>query len=345
MNTASKTKESIEVQSPASKKRRVLKSLRHSAEYFFYRFLSVLISLLPQRLLPLIASAVSAIAPWLLFWQTRIAMTNLDLVYGSSISLKEKQTILRQSYRTFALTVLYFLWSRNLDEQRIRHLVEIDPSCQDLIENTRRNGRGCIVMPGHYGNWEVMCVACGYLLPIQTNIIVHPTKNPWLDKWINNYRMKSGNRIVYSRGSMFRVRKLLRKGESVVLMQDLCIDPSYGGIFVPFLGLPAATSPATAVLSLRMGTPIIRATCNSLPKGRYRLHFDGPLSFDPSGEYETDVRRLTTICNESLEEMIRKRPGEWNWFYKRWRVRPTLEQGEYPDYSKPERALRKRRIK
>ena len=175
------------------------------------------------------------------------------------------------------------------------------------------------------------------------NVIVRALKNPLLDDLVNDFRCRSGNRVIERERSMIKAMRVLKRGEIVVLVFDQSFDPSLGGIFVPFFGLPAATTRAAAVLSLKTRAPIVPTVCEPIPGGRYRIRFEEPVQFEPTGNDEEDIYHLTAKCTNYLEDIIRQRPGPWVWMYKRWRVRPTVEKGDYPDYSKPAKHLRKQK--
>ena len=317
-----------------------MKRIRHWLEYIFYRFLMAVIPLLPRKAVVGLARFFGRVGPKLIFWEAEKARVNLDLVYGDSLSRQEKEKILRESFENVAQTSLYFFWSRRLTSDQLRQLVEVPGESLKVASEVTGAGKGAIALLAHYGNWELMGVASGFLNIPRLNVIVRPLKNPLLNEPVNGYRTHSGNRVIERKNAIIKSLRALQRGEVVVLVFDQNADPREGGIFVPFFGLPASTTKAAAILSLRTGAPIVPVTCEPLPEGRYRLRFDPPVEFDPSGDQEQDVERLTAKCNESLEEIIRRRPGPWLWMYKRWRIRPTVEQGPYPAYSKPAKDLR-----
>ncbi len=316
------------------------KPFRHRVEYAFYRVLMVSIPHLPHACLVRLARWASFIAPMVVFWEARKARVNLDIAFGDSISRAEKKRIVRESFENVILTALYFFWSKNIDADNLEEFVEVPPASREVMKEVNRSENGTIVVLGHYGNWELMGVAMGYLDFPRNHIIVRQLKNPLLNDGVNAYRSKSGNRIVDRDRAMLPSLRALQRGEVVVIVCDQSIDPKLGGLFVPFFGLPAATTKAAAALSLRTGAPIMPATCEPLPGGRYRLRFDPLIRFSPREDREADIERLTAICSAHLEQTIRQRPGPWVWMYKRWRIRPTRERGRYPRYSKPAKDLR-----
>jgi lauroyl/myristoyl acyltransferase len=61
----------------------------------------------------------------------------------------------------------------------------------------------------------------------------------------------------------------------------------------------------------------------------------GPeVDYAANADPETGAHAINQKCLEGCEKVIRDRPEYWLWSYKRWKARPTREQGRYPDYSR-----------
>jgi KDO2-lipid IV(A) lauroyltransferase len=117
--------------------------------------------------------------------------------------------------------------------------------------------------------------------------------------------------------------RALNANQAVAVLIDQHILTA-DAVKVDFLGRPAATTSAVAVLALRTGAAVIPAF--SLPRndGRYRLIYEKPLEL-PSSESPDAVRDLTQRCTKVLEKYVRAHPERWLWMHRRWRddVRTT----------------------
>jgi KDO2-lipid IV(A) lauroyltransferase len=54
-----------------------------------------------------------------------------------------------------------------------------------------------------------------------------------------------------------------------------------------------------------------------------------PVSFEPTGNEDEDVRGLTNKLSQVIESRIREYPGQWLWIHKRWKTRPKGEPAIY----------------
>ena len=70
-----------------------------------------------------------------------------------------------------------------------------------------------------------------------------------------------------------------------------------------------------------------------MPDGRARIVYWPEIVHEPTGNKEADARAINQKCLAFCESVIREQPEHWLWSYKRWKVRPTPEQGRYPYYS------------
>lgn len=256
----------------------------------------------------------------------RIALTNLDLAFGSLLDKSAKRKIALRSFRTFAqVGVDYFWFSRNA-RARIERYVTVDESVRQWM------GRyASVAVTAHYGNWEIM----GQLAALSGTplaSVAKPIRNPLIDRRINELRQGSGQRIVPREGALKSLLRSLREGGTVALLLDQDTRISEGGVFVDFFGVPAPVSSAAALLADKTGVPIVLAFCRQEEGGRYRCYALPPLT--PASLGGLSATEVTQRIASLMESEIRRDPGQWLWMYKRWKRRmPGFDPGRYPYYA------------
>jgi KDO2-lipid IV(A) lauroyltransferase len=104
-------------------------------------------------------------------------------------------------------------------------------------------------------------------------------------------------------------------------------DPRRGaGVFVPFFGVPANTSTLVSRLAARSGAAVMLAFAERLPGGAgFRLHFRAA----SEAVRDTDLVRSASALNLDIERLVRERPEQYLWSYKRFSVRPPGEANPY----------------
>jgi KDO2-lipid IV(A) lauroyltransferase len=309
-----------------------VKKLRYKLEYLLCRFLFATVPWLPRPIVVALANAGGALAFGLLRFERRVALANLDIVYDDEKSPVEKRRIARRSFQNFALTALDLFWTSRLSHEQIRRLVDFDGESRALAEELTRRATGAIALTMHYGNWELLLQASGAYGYTMTGV-ANRMRNADLDRFITERREKRGHRIIYKLGALPKLAKVLQRGEIAGLVMDQNTRIREGGIWVDFFGVPATTSKAMAGLALATGAPIVFGVCYPTPDGRYRMEIGPEIRWQATGDKEADIERITRDCMTACEQIIRRRPECWMLFYRRWKFRPTEEQGRFPFYS------------
>jgi len=180
-------------------------------------------------------------------------------------------------------------------------------------------GRGCIAVAAHVGNWELLAAAVarrGYPLTVVARR-VHEERFHHL---IARFRTGAGIEILLREDPRFwhAVRDALRRGRVVALLIDQ--DTHGAGVFVPFFGRPAHTPPGAALLALRGRVPVITAFIQRRPGGGHLIR----MAAVPLGERNGRgrVTELTARFTAAIEGQIRRAPAEWVWWHERWRRQP-----------------------
>jgi KDO2-lipid IV(A) lauroyltransferase len=148
--------------------------------------------------------------------------------------------------------------------------------------------------------------------------------NPGLEPLLRSLRSVSGNQIIYKRRAVREMLKALESSRCVAIMIDQ--DARGRGVFVPFFGVPASTTPTLATLALRTGAPIVPVYCVPAGRGRYRMVVEPAIEVRSTGDEEADVLRITARCTSTLERWVRARPEMWLWMHRRWKTSPPVDR-------------------
>jgi Kdo2-lipid IVA lauroyltransferase/acyltransferase len=309
-----------------------VKKLRYKLEYLSVRFLFATVPWLPRRVIVGLANFFGALGYWLFSFERRVALTNLDIVFRAEKSPLEKRRIARLSFQSYLLTVLDFFWTAKLSHEAIRNLVTLDDESRALIKEISGRGKGAIALTMHYGNWELLLkAAAAYDIPMTG--VANRLRNVDLDRFITHQREARGHRIIYKFGALPKLAKVLQRGETAGIVMDQNTRISEGGLWIDFFGVPATTSKAMAGLALNTGAPICYGVCYPTPDGRYRMQVGPEVRWQSTADHDADVELITRDCMAACEAIIRRRPEYWMWSYRRWKWRPSDEQGKFPFYS------------
>ena len=111
---------------------------------------------------------------------------------------------------------------------------------------------------------------------------------------------------------------VLRANGIVLLLSDQRLNT---GIKINFMGKPANTLTSPAVMSLKLGCPIIPLQI----KRNKGLSFD--IIIHPAldlakfrGNHKTKVENIMIDINNLISSWINQNPGQWFWHHRRWKV-------------------------
>jgi KDO2-lipid IV(A) lauroyltransferase len=229
----------------------------------------------------------------------------------------------RAVYAYLGELLLDLLWTSRHSREEILSRVEVVGG--EHVREAIAAGRGVLYVTGHFGNWELNAVAHAWLFgPV--SVVARALDNPALDRRLCAARSRSGNQVIYKERALSRVMKALRDGQGVAILVDQNVQEA-DGIFVDFFGRPAASTTVAAALALKTGCAVIPGCAIPLGGGRYRLRYDPPLRFNPTGDRDADIAALTQQIASHLEGWIRERPERWLWLHRRWKTQPAAAPG------------------
>lgn len=195
----------------------------------------------------------------------------------------------------------------------------------ERLEAACASGRGVVILGPHLGAWEVVSLFVSARRALTS--LYRAPRVRGLDRMLRRARERFGARLVPAGPAGVRaLYRALRGGEPIGLLPDQ--DPGRGGgIYAPFFGVPAHTSTLAARLLASTGSVPLLAWAERLERGRgYRLHFD---ALDAHALACGDVERATHALNLALERVIRSRPEQYLWSYRRFRHPPAGQRSPY----------------
>jgi KDO2-lipid IV(A) lauroyltransferase len=183
-------------------------------------------------------------------------------------------------------------------------------------------GKGVLVLTGHFGNFEVATAAGLASYPPaygRLYFVRRPFKPRWLDDLVTRRFVRAGFGVLPKRGGLEGILDRLNGGDLVVFPFDQHAGKK-DGVVVDFFGHPAGTFRSLAILALNTGAPVVPAASWREPDGRHVLRFEDPLAVIESDDVSEAIRRNTRVYNAALERMILRHPEQWWWMHRRWKA-------------------------
>jgi lauroyl/myristoyl acyltransferase len=302
------------------------KQIRYRLEWIGLLVATKLIPLFSRRACYHLAQTAGVLVSLFDRHRYKVALNNLEVAFGSQLSLHERRKIARNSFQHFARTMVDLLWSPRLTQENFSRYIGL----QNFEETARDTGpeRSVIIACYHYSNFEWLSLACGFL-DLKGTIVSREFKNPLVDPIFKKLREQSGHELIPRERGLVRLYKVLRRKGRTALLVDLTVPPSQGAVVIDCFGLKTSVTSAHAWLQQQTGVPIVPVHCEPLPDGRYRLIFHPKIDNTAGMTHQ----QIAQACWNSFEPYVRKNPAPWLWMYKHWRYRPANADRPYPSYA------------
>lgn len=266
--------------------------------------------------------ALGAFAGWLLWAlhvRRRVVMENLRLAFPEK-GEAERRAIARATFVNLGRMAPEFFLAPRMTREELGRVFVYEG--WEKFEAARARGRGVIACTAHFGNFELLA-AVHNLKGVPITMITRAMgRSRFNDLW-RGARARAGvEDLVVKKGETLRAAvRSLKEGRVLGYVIDQN-QPRRRAVFPTFFGVPAATSPAPAVLSLRTGAAVVFVLDVPLEGGRHRVVLEGPLEVPDTGDRDRDVLSFMQDLNDRLERHVRQHPSRWYWLHRRWKTRP-----------------------
>jgi len=283
-------------------------------EYVGYAFLRAIGRALPYQWADVVGMAMGRFLFSVFGVRRRVSMENLRHAFPEKPEV-ELRRIARDAVGNYGRTMMLFFWSTARDASAINARLHVRDEHHAI--DAAANGRGLIVLSGHFGAWELFPYAFATRLNLPMTIIVHTQRNARVDAIVVRDRTRFGNRMVTMEQAPREVLTVLRSGGTLGLLGDQSGPKE--SLFVEFFGRPCATYRGPAVFSLRQGAPVVMPMMLRRPDRGYDIVIETIDSADLRGATEENIRTLTERHTALLERYVRAYPDQWLWAHKRWK--------------------------
>ena len=273
---------------------------------------------LPKRWALQLGSGIGMLCYYLIKKRRQIALNNLQIAFGSQLTRSQRTKICKASFINVGKTCIEFLRFPKLNAKNIWHEVSVEGA--ENLHAALAGGKGAIVFLPHFGNWELLSLVYGALIPDRAKAIAFPLKNARLNAYIWQHREQMSLKLIPRKRAIRETLRALKNNDAVGFFADQNAGPE--GVFVNFLEKPASAARGPATLALRTGAPLLFSVSIRQPDDRHRIYISPAIYPHPSEDFERDVETYTTQMLKRLEAAIHKYPEQWLWLHNRWKTQP-----------------------
>ncbi|QFU74169.1 bacitracin ABC transporter permease [Halioglobus maricola] len=253
----------------------------------------------------------------------RVTERNIELAYPELSEAEQAAMALASLRETGALAgELGHVWLRSWEYVQ-QLILRVDGS--ELITEAQQQGRGVIVLAPHLGNWEVVGLHTGTLGSMVS--LYEPPKLEAIGPMIESARQRSGATLVPtdSRG-LVKLLRSVKGGKISGILPDQAPGDVASGENIPFMGVPCFTPTLANNMIRRTGALAVFGFAERVPGGFSVRYFPAEDAI-----YDEDNAISLAALNRGVEKCLRHCDTQYQWEYKRFRVRPKNGPGVYDD--------------
>jgi heptosyltransferase-2 len=241
----------------------------------------------------------------------RLVLRNLDVAFEGQLTREEASALGREHFARLVSNLLAGVRLSGMDWEAVMERVDVEGI--EGLREARGSGRGFVGVIGHFGNWELLAQLLPRLFGGEVGSVYQRLGNPFIDRSMLEQRRKFGLHLFSRKQGFFWALELLGRGGGVGVLADQ--HSGDGGVWIPFFGRLASSSPLPAMLAIRSGAPLISIAMETLPGGRWRLRIG-----KPEEPVSANSEEVSLQVNRMVEAQIRSAPEDWLWAHNRWKT-------------------------
>ena len=252
------------------------------------------------------------LAAWAILPKYRkLARRNLRIALGPEADEEKIRRLVRGHFRNLGANLLSVPRLARMPEGDVQARVEMIgfPNLRGALDR----GKGVVMAINHIGNWELYAQLIGRVRDVKVGTIFQSQSNKYLNRLIDRNRRRLGLHTFDRRKGYLGAVGLIEGGGILAVLIDQHAGES--GIWTPFFGKLASTSPLAAILSDRTGAPLVSVAIHTIGTARWRCTIEPAI--EPKGR---TVEELTAELNRVLERQIAASWPDWFWLHDRWKT-------------------------
>lgn len=298
-----------------------MRKLLQLIEAFFIIGFSSPLAILPHGLSLKIGEILGLLLYYLWGSRRKIAINNLKTTLSlNAITIsKPAEKIIQEHFKNLGKSFSEVIKIYYGLGKKIVNSVEIEG-----IENflsAQSKGRGVLFITGHCGNWELMAIVMSAKFQ-GIAVVARSLNNIYLNKFVEKIREYYGNSVIYKKGALKKILKILNNNNCVGILMDQAVLSDEGYV-IDFLGRGAWTTKMPALIARKTGAAVLPAFIHRTD-GTHVIKIYPEVEISKSDERDNAVIEDTKKFSKYIESYIQEHPSEWLWIHRRWK---RVEQG------------------
>jgi Kdo2-lipid IVA lauroyltransferase/acyltransferase len=272
-----------------------------------------LLSILPFPLFYLVSDFFFFLLYYVIGYRKKIVYTNLKNSFPEKTDIELKK-IERKFYRYLCDLFLETFKTLTISKKAAVERCKFTPETIELFNKLHNEKKSCIIVMGHFGNWEWAGNTFALVCKQRLYVIYHPLHSKQFNNLIYKMRTRFGNGLYAMRDTIREMIKNKNEVNATAFIADQTPPPE-GAYWTKFLNQDTPIFWGTEKIAQKMNFPVVYVTVNRKTRGHYIVSAE-ILVNEPKNTSPGEISELHT---RKLEEDIRHQPEVWLWSHRRWK--------------------------
>lgn len=246
----------------------------------------------------------------------KVVFDNIDLAFPNT-SDQQKIKWMRESLFVLCRSFFDVIRIPYLTERLIsRHINFVGTENLKNYENT-----GVIFLSLHMASGDLAGAAFSQKIK-PLSLITKRIKNKFFDEFWFSMRTQSKTEFIDAHGknNAFEILKALKRNRGVVFVIDQFMGRPFG-VESLFFGHKTGTAYGLALFAQKTKVPVLPLSTFWSLDGKLNVEVGSAIDFTDIITDDKDVIHALVMnrCNQVVESIIRKNPGQWMWVHRRWK--------------------------
>jgi Kdo2-lipid IVA lauroyltransferase/acyltransferase len=248
---------------------------------------------------------------YLIRYRRKIVFENIS----SSFPQLDATLLTKKYYRNLAGLIVETIKFSMVPVKNITKQVHIvNP---ELIDQLMAEGKGFIVLMGHFSNWEYAGAALSLYTRHHMAAVYKPLKNKFFNRLLVDSRKRFGSDL-FPINDFRKFVHYKKKGMGIIVIADQSPTKKQPHIWIDFLSKKTAFHYGPEKFAKKLDMPVIYGQIEKDNKISYKLTLH-VITYNPK---ESEDGEITNEFARFLESDMIKFPENWLWSHRRWKLKP-----------------------
>jgi KDO2-lipid IV(A) lauroyltransferase len=277
-----------------------------------------LISLLPFPVFYLFSDFIYFLLYRVVGYRKKVVFDNLKNSFPEK-SHYELKKIEKDFYRYLCDLFLETIKTLTISRSEAVKRCKFNAKTTLLFNELANKNQSCIIVMGHYGNWEWAGNSFSLQCKQQLYVIYHPLSNKYFDKLMYDLRTRFGTKLYAMKDTMREMIRNKNEVNATAFIADQTPSPD-SAYWTTFMNQDTPVFWGTEKIAQKLNYPIVYITIKKIKRGYYEV--DSELLINEPKN--TSLGEISELHTRKLESDIITQPSIWLWSHRRWKHKKNV---------------------